>query len=176
MQDVTCVPSFLSRDLAPPVIIALTMAVSGCASLAYRAPDVRGTLTQQVEVTSEPAGAAVRLNGVIVGVTPARVAIRRKQGGQTLTFEKEGYGRIDVPLKRGPSAATFGNAAFSALALNPLNGPDGLSDNPWSRSQQVSFAFILPAVGIGIDMATGAAYAFPSRVHVDLNTTRVERH
>jgi hypothetical protein len=40
----------------------------------YRAPDFRGSLTQQTAITSEPAGAIVRLNGVVVGATPPRPA------------------------------------------------------------------------------------------------------
>ena len=54
------------------------------------------------------------------------------------------------------------------MALNPLNGPNGLSDNPWSRSQQVAFALILPAIGAGIDVLSGAAYEAPPRLHVVL--------
>lgn len=165
----------LAGTRARAAALALGVCLSGCGSVVYRAPDLRGSLTQQIEVTSTPAGAIVRLNGVIVGRTPARIAVRRRQRGQILGFEKDGYSRTDIPLSRGPSGATLGNLALSALALNPLNGPNGLSDNPWSRSQQVSAALILPAVGLGIDLLTGAAYAHPSRVHVDLSTKRVER-
>jgi len=86
-------------------------------------------------------------------------------------LEKEGFISAPVLLKRRVSAATFGNLAFSAMALNPVNGPGGLSDNPWSRSQQVAFALILPAIGAGVDVITGAAYAAPARVHVKLKAT-----
>lgn len=73
-----------------------------------------------------------------------------------------------MPLKRRTSAAVWGNLAFGAMALNPMSGPGGLSDNPWSRTQQVAFAFILPAVGATIDALSGAAYEAPRRVHVVL--------
>jgi hypothetical protein len=157
-------------------IPALAMCLSGCASLLYKAPDVRGSLKQQVEVTSDPVGATVRLNGIIVGVTPTKVAVRRRESGQTLSLDKEGFTGVEVALKRRPDAATFGNLALAALALNPLSGPNGLSDNPWSRSQQVLFAFVFPVVGFGLDLATGAAYAVPSRVHVTLKPKSVQQH
>jgi hypothetical protein len=54
------------------------------------------------------------------------------------------------------------------MALNPLNGPNGLSDNPWSRSQQIAFALILPAIGAGVDVLSVAAYEAPPRLHVVL--------
>jgi hypothetical protein len=149
-------------------IVLAAVAASSCASLAYRAPDFRGGATQQVEITSEPGGAIVRVDGVVVGETPTKITVRRKHAAEILSFDKDGYERLEIPLKRRASAAVWGNLAFGALALNPMNGPNGLSDNPWSRSQQVALAFILPAVGAGIDALSGAAYEAPRRVHAVL--------
>ena len=149
-------------------VLAAAVSASGCASVVYRAPDFRGSVTQQVEVTSQPNGAIVRVNGVMVGATPTRITVRRKNAAEILSFEKDGYLRLEMPLNRRTSAAVWGNLAFGAMALNPLNGPNGLSDNPWSRSQQVAFALILPAIGVGIDALSGAAYEAPPRVHAVL--------
>ena len=150
------------------LLVAMGLSVSGCASMLHRAPDFRGTLKQDVQVTSDPTGVTVRLNGIIVGVTPTRVAVRRKEPGQSLAFHKDGYVPVQLPLRRRLSGGAFGNLALAGLAMNPLNGPNGLSDDSWSRAQQVSVALVLPAVGLGIDMMTGAAYAVPSQVHVTL--------
>jgi hypothetical protein len=149
-------------------ILAGVVSTSGCASVVYRAPDFRGSLTQQVAITSEPAGAIVRVNGVVVGATPTTITVRRKNAAEILAFEKKGYQRLERSLNRRPSAAVWGNLGLGALALNPLNGPNGLSDNPWSRSQQVAFALILTAIGAGGDVLSGAAYETPSRLHVVL--------
>ena len=89
-------------------------------------------------------------------------------GRRFAAFERDGYQRLEMPLNRRASAAVWGNLAFGALAPNPLNGPNGLSDDPWSRSQQVTFALVLPAIGAGIDVLSGAAYEAPRRVHVVL--------
>jgi hypothetical protein len=149
-------------------IVAVAVSATGCASIVYRAPDFRSSVTQQVEVTSEPAGAILRVNGAVAGVTPTTITVRRKHAAEILSFEKEEYRRLEIPLRGRSSAAVWGNLAFAALALNPMSGPNGLADNPWSRRQQVTFALILPAIGAGVDALSGAAYAAPSRVHVVL--------
>jgi hypothetical protein len=149
-------------------ILAGAVSTTGCASVVYRAPDFRGSVTQQIAITSEPAGAIVRVNGVVVGATPTTITVRRKNAAEILAFEKKGYQRLERSLNRRPSAAVWGNLGLGALALNPLNSPNGLSDNPWSRSQQVAFALILTAIGAGGDVLSGAAYEAPPRLHVVL--------
>lgn len=44
----------------------------------------------------------------------------------------------------------------------------GLSDTRRSRKEQVTYAFIFPAVGLAVDHISGAAYAVRSPVHVTL--------
>jgi hypothetical protein len=95
-------------------ILAGVVSTSGCASLVYRVPDFRGSLTQQIAITSEPAGAIVRVNGVVIGATPTTITVRRKNAAEILTFEKEGYQRLERPLNRRASAAVWGN-----LGLGP---------------------------------------------------------
>jgi hypothetical protein len=159
-----------ARALATICSVAL---LSGCASVVHKAPGFgRGTTLQEIEVTSEPAGARVFLGGNALGVTPARVRLTRKNPNHVLRLEKEGYLPIDIPLRRKVSGAVAGNIPFGLLALNPLSGPNGLADNPWSRSEQVAWAFILPAIGVGVDFLTGAAYTLPPHVHATLEAGR----
>lgn len=72
------------------LIVIAALATASCASIAYRAPDLRGGATQQVEITSEPSGALVRVDGVVAGETPTRITVRRKDAAEVLSFEKDG--------------------------------------------------------------------------------------
>lgn len=148
---------------------AAGLLLGGCASVVHKAPSPgRGTATQAVEVVSEPTGAQVLLAGQVVGITPVRVVLKRNGDRHVLRVVKEGYVPVDVPLKRSISGAVAGNLPFALFAWNPLSGPKGLADNPWSHSQQVAYTFVFPAVGVGIDFLTGAAYKLPARVEVVL--------
>ena len=150
------------------LLVVVLLGSSGCASLFYKAPDLRGSLLQTVEVTSDPPGATVWRDGIHAGVTPAKIKIRRKAPAGALVLEKPGHERLTFPLKRRPSAAVWTNLVWPALALSPHTGSRGLADAPLSRSGQVTLAFVLPAVAVGVDMLSGAAYEFPPRVHVVL--------
>lgn len=148
--------------------ILVLLGVPGCASIVHKSRGIDNTPPQQVRVTSEPSGATVRLNGVVVGVTPARIPVRRTGPVVTLSVAKDGYETHSVLLKRGLSGAAYGNLLFAAAALNPLNGPNGLSDTRWSRREQATYAFLFPAIGFGVDLLTGAARGVRSPVHVTL--------
>ena len=163
-----------ARDRAVVILsLCCSLCGSGCASLVHKAPAPgRGTTMQEVHVSSEPAGAQVVLNGRVLGVTPTRVRLVRKNPNQVLRLLKDGYLPRDVPLKRRVSGAVAGNLPFALLALNPLSGQNGLADNPWSRSEQAAWALTLPAIGVGVDFLTGAAYTLPSRIHVTLEARR----
>ena len=158
------------RFAAGPVAasILVLLGVPGCASIVHKSRGIDNTPPQQVWVTSDPSGATVRLNSVIVGVTPARIPVRRTGPLVTLSVAKDGYETHSVVLKRGLSGAAYGNLLFGAAALNPLNGPNGLSDTPWSRREQATYAFLFPAIGFGVDLLTGAARGVRSPVHVTL--------
>jgi hypothetical protein len=127
----------------------------GCASTVYRTRGLRYTPPLKAWVTSTPDGATVRLDGDVLGVTPVQIAVARKGPLPTLSLSKEGYVEARVTLKRRLSPAAYGNLAFGAAALNPMNGPNGLSDMAWSRQEQVTYAFIFPAVGFGLYAITG---------------------
>src|SRR5687768_5112970 len=99
-----------------PAIGAACLLINGCASVVHHAPmPGRGTTMQSVEVISEPTGVRVVLGGDVLGITPTRVLLERKNSNQVLRFEKEGYVSIDVPLARTINAAIAGNVPFALL-------------------------------------------------------------
>lgn len=137
---------------------------TNCASALHRSRGFN-TPPQQIVVTSDPLGAIVRLDGVIVGVTPANVFVRRKGPVQTLFVEKEGFVTFELPLRRELSGAAYGNLGFMALPFHPLHG---LADDGMSRGQVAIVSAGIAAAGFWIDHASGAAYAVRSPVHVTL--------
>jgi hypothetical protein len=68
--------------------IALGFMVVGCAA------------TQTITVKSEPLGARVIVNDVQMGTTPTEVELSKKDAGVILRIEKDGYGRMRIPLER----------------------------------------------------------------------------
>lgn len=97
------------------------IAMAACASIVHRS---RGfdTPPQRVLVTSEPRGAVVRLDGVLAGITPATVMVRRKGPAQTLSISLEGFVTAAFPLRRELSGAAYGNLGFLALPFHPTWG------------------------------------------------------
>jgi len=63
--------------------------IGGCATI------VSGT-TQEVSFQSNPEGAKVTVSGRVIGKTPVTLQLKREKG-QSLAFEKEGYEAHDVP-------------------------------------------------------------------------------
>lgn len=130
----------LSHTLA---LAFAALALSGCASM-------KSGTTQQVKISSNPAGATVYTamktesngqytvtNKVAVGVTPLTVTLSRKHGA--VMIEKEGYVPVDVAL---------------TTKMNPWVWGDILLTSPLSTS---------------IDTSTGAAREYdPGEYLVDL--------
>ncbi len=71
--------------IALPIILSVVLLVSSCASI------LNGK-NQKIDVNSYPTGARVYVDGEDTGViTPAKVKVRRKSKGVTLTLQKQGY-------------------------------------------------------------------------------------
>ncbi|MEK7767473.1 MAG: PEGA domain-containing protein, partial [bacterium] len=67
--------------------------LNGCATL-FHGPK------QAIEVTSQPRGAVIALDGRAVGITPASVNVERSQQHMTLRYTKEGYNPDEIGLRR----------------------------------------------------------------------------
>ncbi|HEV7920526.1 MAG TPA: translation initiation factor 2 [Thermoanaerobaculia bacterium] len=109
----------------------------GCASIAHQT-------TQQVPVTSSPAGAAVTVacgdvNNDPKLVTPTVVTVHRKPARCTISLAKEGYEPAHVDLQRQMSGWYLGNVIFGGI------------------------------IGLIVDAANGAMYnRMPNRIDVPL--------
>jgi hypothetical protein len=130
--------------------------VPGCASLAHGR-------YQEIAITSEPPGAEVFIDRRPVGVTPLQLDVSRRHA-HVLRFEKEGFAKQAVELKRRESAWLI---ADIAVAANPAAG-QGLDDpSKWPLFVAQTLAIVL-----GIDLLTGAAFTLPSRVSATLQPVR----
>jgi PEGA domain len=140
---------------ASRIVLAIAgILATGCATV------VHGR-TQWVSATSEPAGAGVFVGTEMLGVTPARFPVKRRQRVVVVRFEKDGYRPAEVTLKRSASAWLAGDIAWGAAQF----GNQGLK----SYSQAPAAAAGVAAVTLGIDFATGAAYKLtPIEVRVML--------
>lgn len=100
----------------------------------------------QIRVNSAPAGASVFINGIDKGTTPQTMTLKRDQN-YVLTFKKEGYKDVKVPVHKNFDAAT--------TILGNL----------------VSFFL----VGIVVDVATGAAYSLePADVQANMDKLKAK--
>jgi len=89
-------------------VLFLTISSSGCATI------ITGT-SQKVPVSSDPAGATVRVDGKKTYTTPVRIKLERKKD-HLLLFAKEGYENEEVKLLHTISGAIAGNAALFGIA------------------------------------------------------------
>jgi hypothetical protein len=131
----------------------------GCATMA------RGVgPTQEVLITSAPAGAQVFLGSRILGVTPVRLDLKRRDSQIVLRLEKEGF----APEQLRVTQSMSGWLAFDLFPLNPYIAqglPSGRGPTKWQRAGVLALAF-------GIDLVTGAAYTLPGAVHAVLTPVR----
>jgi len=100
---------------------------------------IHGT-TQEIAVNSQPSGAKVIVRGVHMATTPAVIELDRKNSNIVLSFEKEGYEKVEIALKRGTDAWIVGNIIFGGV------------------------------IGLIVDFSNGAAYELsPDTIQVELN-------
>lgn len=127
----------------------MVLASTGCAT-------VQHGVSQQIHVTSEPAGATITIESKVVGVTPAEIRLRRGDAGVIIHLDKDGFQPLDIPMKRKVS----GWVAADAVALNPLScqGLDSASACP-------GLILANAAIFFGLDFLTGAAFTYPSTVN-----------
>jgi hypothetical protein len=141
-------PWLRARAFAAAGLCAVAFVAAGCATI------VNGR-TQAVAVRSEPSGANVFIGSRLVGVTPARLELKRRDDGIVLRLEKAGFSPEEIALKRSVSAWIAGNA----VGANPLScqGLNSLDACP---------ALLAANTGtlMAIDFLTGAAYKHPSAV------------
>ena len=142
-------------------VIAAAIATSGCVTL-------HSGTTQRIRVASTPPDAQVFLDGQLVGATPLDVAVSRRNRRPLLVIKKDGFPRHERRLRRSEtwrildSVGTGAGLAYISGALI-VRG----------RERGLSFWETMAVWGIGaapgvIDYLTGAVFAFPDRVNVEL--------
>ena len=148
---------FLRTSALAVGVLATT---AGCATLF-------GDTTQRIEVTSTPPGAEVLL-GEPVGTTPAEIRVSRRRREPQIRIEKDGrthyaWLRREISLRRIlPSIAAgvflgyLGGITGGWPPIEERDGPSAAGGLAWGAAPVI------------LDLVSGAAYAFPSRVTVDL--------
>lgn len=89
-------------------LVSIAIAESGCATIAG------GTGDQTVKIQSDPPGAAVKVDGVDFGATPAEVPLSRKTE-HTVELAHAGYEPVKVKLSRNLNPWLFGNIICGGL-------------------------------------------------------------
>lgn len=87
--------------------LAASLALSSCCTIVNGKYD-------DVNVSSNVAGATVRVDGMEKGKTPCVVEVKRT-AGQTMTVEKDGYDTHSTQLTASASGWVFGNLLFGGL-------------------------------------------------------------
>jgi hypothetical protein len=146
-----------------PAVAAVGIALlqsTGCATMA-RGPGS----TQEVLVTSMPPGAHVFIGNRMVGTTPVRLDLKRRDSRIVLRLEMDGFAPYGLPVTQSIS----GWLALDLFPLNPYiaQGLNSAERGPtkWQRAGALALAF-------GVDFLTGAAYTLPAAVHAVLTPTR----
>lgn len=102
-------------------IIAAAAAVimaAGCASI------VTGN-TQNITISSDPAGASIILNGAEMAKTPATIDVPRKSGGLTFQIKKDGYKPMSVTTTTALEPWFFGNIVLGGLIGSTTDAASG---------------------------------------------------
>jgi len=89
--------------LAAPLLLTLP----GCATL------VQGS-SQEVSIVSNPAAAAISVDGKPMGTTPAVVRLTRQES-HLLRLDLDGYQPFEMPLERKTSGWVWGNVVFGGV-------------------------------------------------------------
>lgn len=112
----------MTKRLAMHKIIAFisvvtVLCLSGCASI------VSGQ-KQQLTFNSEPSGANVAINSVVVGQTPITLMVDRKQD-HSVAFQKEGYKPETLALSTTLNGWFWGNIVFGGFLGSTTDAASG---------------------------------------------------
>ena len=91
----------MHKGISHLLVLLLIFSVTGCATI------VQGT-KQRIEVSSDPPGATVLVDGESAGATPIKLKLRTPLS-HVLIITKEGYKEEKVTLTRAIGSAACGN-------------------------------------------------------------------
>lgn len=132
------------RRVTAVFFFVITVSLSSCASLITGRHD-------QVSFSSSPDGATVAIGGRPIGKTPLVVDLK-KEAGQTLTFEKEGFKPTTMDLGTRVNPWFWGNIIFGGL---PGSTTDALAGSVYEYRPNQYMATLEPtSVTMPIQAAT----------------------
>lgn len=143
------------------LLVLLAGSFSGCATVLRPLVPAR-----QVGVTSTPEGAAVLLDGTLVGRTPCTIRVPQTSDG-VVSLRLEGYEGRDVVLEKRTYWAFFLDLVpilFYAVALLIVHNND--TDVSWRDDfgKAAGFTFGAAAGAVVVDLATESHQIFPKRI------------
>jgi len=94
---------------------------TGCATI------IKGT-TQTIPVSSEPSGADILVDGMLVGTTPSDVKFKRKRD-HLVVIEKKNYASKSLPVVKNVGGAVWGNIIAGGLIGWGVDAASGAQNN-----------------------------------------------
>lgn len=129
--------------LTIPLLFAAYTLLSGCATIVHLGG------TEELNVTSEPTGAKLVVDGAERGVTPMALKVERKQAHKILVT-KEGYEESESSTESKLSLWLAGNAIFGGLVGILV---DVLSGGGYTIEPSAVAVTLKPVEGIGASPA-----------------------
>ncbi len=94
---------------------------SGCATI------IKGT-TQGIPINSDPSGADILVDGMLVGTTPADVEVKRKRD-HLIVIEKKDYAPKSIAVVKNVGGAVWGNIIAGGLIGWGVDAASGAQNN-----------------------------------------------
>jgi hypothetical protein len=108
-----------------PLLLSLCALVvlcfSGCATI------IKGT-TQAIPISSDPSGADILVDGMLVGQTPSDVEVKRKRD-HLVVIEKKNYQPKNIPIVKNVGGAVWGNIIAGGLIGWGVDATSGAQNN-----------------------------------------------
>jgi len=102
-------------------MLAVLIISSGCATV------IKGT-TQGIPISSDPLGADILIDGMLVGSTPALVEVKRKRD-HLVVIQKRGYAPKSVALVKNVGGAVWGNILNGVIIGWGVDAASGAQNN-----------------------------------------------
>lgn len=168
-----------ARRVRGTAVALRALAVVASATLAGCATLTRG-LTQDVQIATDPAGAAceLRRGDVLVdsvATTPGYVRVRKGLGRYALVCRRDGYLEAGATLESGVDSGQIGSIAWGALS--GLQGTAGATVASTALSTVMPAAAasagatalgIAGALSFAVDLASGAVFEYPAAIALTL--------
>ena len=128
------------------VMVAVLSAAAGCATIAQSTGIGNSVGSDLVAITSKPSGATVHIDGVQVGVTPLTITVSPR--AKVITFSKDGYSAVTLPVPKDWNKWTFANVLWIPVAA-PVAIPGVVADVVTGNIKKVrgTISVTLPKVG-----------------------------